>query len=295
MTKSTPYPIVLAHGVCRFDELMNIVFDMDNRDDDKFHYFRKIRSTLQSRGYQVFHSHVSWAAAVGERARQLRQELLKITRNFTLYPKVHIIAHSMGGLDARHMIDTYRMYNHVASLSTVGTPHWGSSFADWGIKHFDRIVDVAKEIGLGDRLMYLAERLELSDRLAGLAQTIGLNLAAFWDLTTASCRTFNRRAEQRERAGGVRYRTYAGVQTRPKTSIPLRLSHHIVETAEGANDGLASLESAKWTDEVFVEKIEADHLNEIGWWDVTDMSIQRDLAGFEERIQNFYIRIAESL
>jgi triacylglycerol esterase/lipase EstA (alpha/beta hydrolase family) len=42
---------------------------------------------------------------------------------------VHIIAHSMGGLDARHLIvDIVTMADKVGTLATIGTPHLGTSF-----------------------------------------------------------------------------------------------------------------------------------------------------------------------
>jgi len=37
--------------------------------------------------------------------------------------KVHLFAHSMGGLDARHMITHLGMANRVRTLTTIGTPH----------------------------------------------------------------------------------------------------------------------------------------------------------------------------
>jgi len=52
----------------------------------------------------------------------LKNEIIRITDNFSRYPRVHIIAHSMGGLDARLMIYRYRLEDRVASLTTVGTP-----------------------------------------------------------------------------------------------------------------------------------------------------------------------------
>ena len=42
---------------------------------------------------------------------------------------MHLIAHSMGGLDARHMIVREGMAERVASLTTVGTPHNGTPVA----------------------------------------------------------------------------------------------------------------------------------------------------------------------
>lgn len=246
---------------------MNVAFDMDNSDDDRFHYFRKIRSALVGHGFVAYYSKVSWAAGVQTRARELRDELLRITGDFTRCPKVHIIAHSMGGLDARHMLFRYRMHGRVASLSTVSTPHLGTSFADWGLKH------------LGPAI--------------GMAGRWGLDITGFRDLTRARCRAFNRKAEQFELSNGVRYRTYAGVQTEDRVFAPFRLPWRIINREEGENDGLVSLRSAIWRQEFFVRKIEADHRNEIGWWDIRDLASEHAAREFEKRIQDFYVGIAE--
>lgn len=45
--------------------------------------------------------------------------------------KVNIIGHSMGGLDARHMITNMGGAEWVSSLFTIGTPHRGSFHCDW--------------------------------------------------------------------------------------------------------------------------------------------------------------------
>ena len=179
------YPIVLAHGICRLDSLLHAAFDMDNSEDDRFHYFRRVRSTLVRHGYEVYHSRVGWASDVETRARELRDELLRITADFTLSPKVHIIAHSMGGLDARHMIVNHEMHGRVASLSTISTPHLGTSFADWGLRKLPWVV--------------------------ALLGRLGLDVTGFRDLTREACRAFNQRVESFELSNGVRYRTYAGV------------------------------------------------------------------------------------
>ncbi|NLW50512.1 MAG: hypothetical protein GXY85_06665 [Candidatus Brocadiaceae bacterium] len=266
---AAPYPIVLAHGICRFDELTDVVFQLDDAADDRLHYFRRIRSTLTGHGYDVHHSHVSWAGALERRAAELRDELLRITRDFTLAPRVYIIAHSMGGLDARHMMFRFGMYDRVAGLATVGTPHWGTCFADWALRRLDGAVD--------------------------LAVRWGLDLNGFRDLTRARCAAFNAESDSAERAGGVRFRTYAGAQTEDRVALWLRIPWRIIEREEGPNDGLVSVQSARWRDEYFVRTIEADHRNEIGWWNLRDAGSEHALDAFRRRIEAFYLEVAADL
>jgi triacylglycerol lipase len=45
---------------------------------------------------------------------------------------VNFVAHSMGGLDCRHLISTIKPTSYTPlSLTTIGTPHRGSPFMDW--------------------------------------------------------------------------------------------------------------------------------------------------------------------
>ena len=74
------YPIILAHGVCRFDMVLNDVLSIDNSDDpklDQLHYFKGLRTELMHRGYAVYHSCVSWAADVDTRAGELKDNILE--------------------------------------------------------------------------------------------------------------------------------------------------------------------------------------------------------------------------
>src|SRR5206468_12628217 len=47
--------------------------------------------------------------------------------------KVNIIAHAMGGLDARYVITTLGYGDRVASLTTMSTPHRGAALADFAL------------------------------------------------------------------------------------------------------------------------------------------------------------------
>jgi triacylglycerol lipase len=89
---------------------------------------------LRKNGIEVYHTNVSFAADVETRAKDLTREIQKILAD-TGHAKVHIIGHSMGGLDARQMIVHEGMADKVATLTTIGTPHWGSPVAEWVLEH----------------------------------------------------------------------------------------------------------------------------------------------------------------
>jgi len=52
------------------------------------------------------------------------------------------------------------------------------------------------------------------------------------------------------------------------------------------------LHSAIWRERYVVEKIDADHLNQIGWWDRGEAITGVDREGFERRIREICLKIA---
>ena len=276
MVEYQTYPIILAHGITRFDFLANWLLHIDNdSNDDGLHYFRNIRTHIMAtKRFDVHHSHVSWATDVEVRADELKQEVENVLHKSSA-SKVHIIAHSMGGLDARHMLYKNRaaeFQKKVASLTTIATPHCGTSIADHilGMPTLDG--DLAKavaKIGLGE------------------------NLAGFKSITTKACEIFNEQAEAWENSCGVQFRTYAGTQKWSKIFLPFRAFWGKIK---GPHDGLVSVDSAKWQDKYFVEPIiDADHFNLTGWTDISELPDIVSFLRMETKIKRLYLTIAKEL
>ena len=101
------FPIVLVHGIARFDILVEILRNKlqipESVAGDQIQYFKGIKSHLEANGFTVFHTNQSFAGSADLRAEQLRSHINDIVST-TGSTKVHVIGHSMGGLDARHMI-----------------------------------------------------------------------------------------------------------------------------------------------------------------------------------------------
>jgi triacylglycerol lipase len=137
----------------------------------------------------------------------------------------------MGGLDARYLISRLGMAARVLTLTTVGTPHRGTAFADWGLRRLERVVKP----------------------MLGL---FNIPHQAFYDLTTERCRAFNATTPD---APGVRYFAVAGRHEGNWLAPEWAFSHWIVKDAEGDNDGVVSVASATYGESTDVW--EGDHLS----------------------------------
>lgn len=113
-------PIVLVHGATTKGSRLQIGFL--NLGD----YFQSIPGYYGSTGTVVKVAELTTDGSIGERAAVLKNFLE------TEMPgqMVNIVAHSLGGLDARYLVSVLGC-QQVASITTIGTPHLGTPLADW--------------------------------------------------------------------------------------------------------------------------------------------------------------------
>jgi triacylglycerol lipase len=210
MTKDIPKlgaPIVLVHGLLGVTRLEVGGWRLAS-------YFPGIPEMLRAGGNRVLVPQLSLTAGVADRAAQLKAFLDQEAPD----EAVHLIAHSMGGLDSRYLISCLGLAPRVLTLTTIATPHRGSAFADWGVRHLERIV-------------------------TPIFNWLGIPQQAFHDLTTTRCREFN---EQVPDAANVRYYSVAGRHEGTWRSPEWMVPHQIVLQAEGPNDGVVSVASATY-------------------------------------------------
>ena len=313
MASKKTYPIALATGIARFDFLADAL-DRDSRKifgsvfdnimkffkdngvkvvTDGLHYFRGIKSFLDDDGFDTHHTRVGFASSLVERSADLKAQVTDILKT-TGAAKVHIIGHSMGGLDARAMIARLGMADKVASLTTIGTPHNGTSFADHKLERGGN---------------------ELVDKVSN-----AIDFRGFKDLTRPACKKFNEEVRDAEAANAVFYQTYTASEGRDATFLFLQPSWDIINKEEGENDGLVPVTSQIWTAELVssdgksrkkvVQKwfadssgkaVPADHLNEVGWWDLNelhDVKIMKESGSrdkYEKKVKEIYRDIARDL
>jgi triacylglycerol lipase len=218
------HPLVLAHGLFGFDEIAVAGVRND--------YFRGLTDRLARHAHAVHRPRVAAAGSVAARAEELATCIRALPDR-----RVNVVAHSMGGLDARYAIACLGLSAKVASLTTIGTPHLGTPLADLGT-------------GLGERL-----------GLRTALERLGISVDAFYDLTTPRMTEFNRAVPD---ARGVAYASVVGAVRRKRRTNPLLLPGHLYLLAHGGdNDGLVPADSQRWG-EVLCE-IDADHWAQIGW------------------------------
>ena len=131
----------------------------------------------------------------------------------------------------------------VAGLVTIATPHRGSAFADYVL-----------EEGAGP--LYLP-------KLYGVLRRAGLGTRAFAQLTRPyMAGEFN--AATRDDPDTRYFSFGAAMAAPPRLLSPFRQSHRVIAEAEGPNDGLVSVESARWG-EYRGTLVGVSHLDLINW------------------------------
>ena len=112
---ATKFPIVLAHGFLGTGDLAT--------------FNDSIGEALAKDGHVVVEASVPPLGNVRVRAEKLARDVDDALQASGAM-KVNIIAHSMGGLDARELVSVLGYGDRVASVTTISTPHRGTRIAD---------------------------------------------------------------------------------------------------------------------------------------------------------------------
>ncbi len=246
-TTLTRYPLVLMHGAG----------GMTQPD-----YFHGVPQFLDSLGFTVLETQVSSQLPVTQRADVLRAQILAAFPAPTT--RVNLIAHSLGGIDARALIGLPGMADKVVSLTTLGSPHRGTPIVD---------------------MILAANTMPFQQTLTNiLLGAFGMNLALLGEVNTTAMQTvFNPAHPDDPR---VFYQSFAGIadpvgQTGVPVSVNYAGSWPFVFAGGGDNDGLVPVSSAMW-----------------GLWRGVELADHGDLAGARPAVFDpfpFYTAIALDL
>ena len=256
--------------------------------------FGPVVDALRDAGFSAFANDAPAYDSIAVRGASLLRTVEQVVAQ-TGAPAVNLIAHSMGGLDARYVASPGGLGRGdlIASLSTVSTPHRGTQLAD--------AVNALMPYGLSPLLSAFSSALN------------DLNLgdpdvqAALANLSESYMVTFNAQTPDNP---AVYYQSWAGVATAtgaPNPNIPSacqdlfylpevtkQLDPLLVPLSavvghglsDWPNDGIVAVESSTWDD--FQGCIPVDHFNEIGDTELgslvpfpePDPSTGFDLVGF---------------
>ncbi len=237
------HPMVLVHGMAGFRPIAPML-----------DYFYRVRLNMMTQGYKVYALQTDAFQTIAYRAAQLAVQLDEVLR-LTGADKVHVIAHSQGGLDVRYLISTLGYGDRIDTLVTIASPHHGIKLVDMALRLTPAWVEqIAKIVD------------SVANALLGGNNDV---MGQLHDVTHAYVtEQFN---PQNPDDARVNYYSYAGyTQANPfvdphVTDIVnplLAVSHHLTYKIEGHNDGLVPISSAQWG--TYLGVLAADHWDEIG-------------------------------
>ncbi|WP_179949384.1 triacylglycerol lipase [Burkholderia sp. MSMB1078WGS] len=125
---ATKYPVILVNGLFGTNDYLGV-----------YPYWFGIKEDLEKHGATVYVASVRTVGSEAERG----QDLLDFINKVAPGQKVNLIGHSQGGFTVRYVAQIAP--DRVASVTTIGTPHWGAPTADV----INGVVGVSDKIGVG--------------------------------------------------------------------------------------------------------------------------------------------------
>ena len=270
----TRYPVVLMHGLGGSEAF----------GDSS--YFYQVREALEPEGYAFSSPSVSPFATTEVRAGEWEAHLQQLIDE-GVGRRFNLISHSQAGLDARYLASGLGRSNWIASIVSIGTPHYGTPIAD--------LITGAIELQLidDDWIDFGADVFITIFGLTGEDNSLVESMGA---LTTETLEAFNQNVLDHDE---VYYASWAGMTCGifdldcqdacgGETVDPtLAISNLILELYGDENDGLVIIESAEWGD--YQGVICADHADQVGMFEDSPTEAFDHLAFYRDELE----RLAE--
>ena len=215
-TDTRHLPIVMIHG-------------MHSRDKNLTHsdLWGRIPDWLGDRGFSVWYGNEDAYGAVTRNACEIAKSI-HIVRDRTGADRVHVVAHSKGGLDAYHVAALPEMEGKIASVLTLSAPIQGMKVVNFLAK-FAPLLKVT-----------LARYYDAKARRLGDIAPNSLELLR--SVTTKRCETF---LAEHPQVPGITYRSLVFVP-HPKPFHGLSLMKIFIQLFDGLNDGVAPMWSMEY-------------------------------------------------
>ncbi|MDA3895427.1 MAG: alpha/beta hydrolase [Desulfobacteraceae bacterium] len=243
ITCDTKYPVILAHGTGGAAKILGII-----------DYWWGIPDALENEGTEVYVTTVNGMDGTVTKAEQFKAQFLRI-QAISSSSKFNIIAHSHGTLYARYAISNLELSPYVESLTSIAGPHQGMMLADIIVKEVPTPVQTITATTLNFIYAFI------------LGDTNPDSLSNAYDVTTDYMQNvFNPNTLNVEK---IYYQSWAAKIKYAAPTMVLDPVWRMLADCEGPNDGLVSVESAKWGNFRGVESAAwwspgCDHLNIIG-------------------------------
>lgn len=212
----TRYPIMLVHGTGVSDRRGKSCWG-------------RIPRVLREQGAKVCFGRQDALGSTHTNSLQLAKNVDKALQLYKT-DKLNIIAHSKGGLDSRALAALPGYTGKIASITTISTPHRGIGWLTrlWPFVCFF--------IAMATVLLYPFFWLIYGDRRAN-----PYSLAK--GMTRSGSEKFNVKTPDEP---GIFYQSYAGKMLAGSSSRLFYFTRKAANRHDGDNDGLISVESARW-------------------------------------------------
>jgi triacylglycerol lipase len=230
------HPVLLCHG---YGALVSLVKPSPLYD---------VAMLMRRHHVLAFAPNIVPYATIETRAARWVKLIQKIIEQ-TGAKKLNIIAHSMGGLDMRFALSQLNAAPKVASLTTVSTPHRGSSLAERGLNApaalRDKVIDLLDWMG---NHVYPGDE---SDAIGSVEQLTRQYITE----------NFNPCVPDIEDIPYYSYSASVGKDTDHPITVISRYQNNYIFEQEGLNDGMVSIESARWGQHI--KTIHLSHLEQM--------------------------------
>ena len=216
----TKCPIILAHGTGGSAEIFGVI-----------EYWWGIPEALEDEGAKVYLTSVNGLDGTVDKAIEFETQFLQI-KAISGALQFNIIGHSHGALYTRYAVSNLKLSPYVKSLTSIAGPHQGMVLADIILK----IVPTPVKWIAGDTLDFVYDYI-VGDTNSNSCQNA-------YDVTTTHMqKIFNPNTPDMD---NVYYQSWAAEAKYACPNIILDPSWRVLKVCEGANDGLVSVNSAKW-------------------------------------------------
>lgn len=253
------YPVLLCHGYGGFSTLLSPS------------PMQKPCMRLRSLGIHAFAPNIVPYGTIATRAKQWVR-IIEILKKKYGYEKLNVVAHSMGGLDMRYAIAKLGAANSVASLTTIATPHRGTSLAELVLNSPDTIRDkLAEFVDWFGESIYPTTK---SDAVAAVQQLTREYVTEEFNPVILD-------------VDDLHYFSYSAAVGKG-TDEPLhpiyRLQNQLIFQNEGINDSFVTDDSAKWGKHLGTLPI--SHLEQI------EIQVKEDRKSL---VESFWTKLANNL